>query len=503
MLQPLPTKNSLKSQAAIELLRRRKARTHLLDFTLYTMPDFQMNWHHEVVAHYLNEWAYGRIKRLMLFMPPRHTKSEFVSRRLPAFIFGINPNAHIIAASYGADLASRMNRDVQRVIDTDAYRRLFSETTLWGKNIRTVASGTWLRNSDLFEIVGHKGSYRGAGVGGGITGMGFDYGIIDDPYKDYQDAQSPTVRQSVQDWYESVFYTRRQNEDSAILITLTRWHELDLPGYILNQAANNPDLTQWTVVSLPAIAESPIADYDQRLPNDPLWSSRFSLEDLQNTRRTVTAYKWNAMYQQRPSVPEGDRIKREWFDIVDHAPRDCEFIRYWDKGGTQDGGAYTAGVLMGKRETMRGSGLYEYYVIDVVRGQWSSHNRENVIKLTAQADAAKYGKVNIWVEQEPGSGGKESAENTVRNLAGFNVRLDRPTGDKDTRLEPFEAQAEARNVKLVHGAWNTDYLNELAAIPNGVYRDQSDASSGAFNKLSGANNSQLRKRAVNPVKARR
>lgn len=442
-----------------------------------------MNWHHEVVAHYLNEWAYGRLKRLMLFMPPRHTKSEFVSRRLPAFIFGRNPNASIIAASYGSDLAGRMNRDVQRVIDSPEYRRLFPETALWGKNIRTVASGAWLRNSDLFEIVGHKGSYRGAGVGGGITGMGFDYGIIDDPYKDYQEAQSNTVRQTVQDWYESVFYTRRQNEDSAILITLTRWHELDLPGYILAQAANDPNVPQWVVISLPALAEDPVAVYDQRSPGDALWASRFSAEDMQNTRRTITAYKWNAMYQQRPSVPEGDRIKREWFEIIDAAPSDCEWVRYWDKGGTQDGGAYTAGVLVGRWLLDRERRLYRYCIGDVVRGQWSSHNREAVIKQTAAADQAKYGRVTIYVEQEPGSGGKESAENTVRNLSGYNVRIDRPTGDKELRLEPFEAQAEARNVDIVRGPWNVDYLNELAAIPNGVYWDQADGTSGAFNKL--------------------
>jgi predicted phage terminase large subunit-like protein len=472
------------AEAAQELLARRKARSNLLDFTLYTMPEFQLSWHHGVVAHYLNEWADGRIKRLMLFMPPRHTKSEFVSRRLPAYIFGRNPNASIIAASYGSDLAGRMNRDVQRVIDSEEYKRLFPETTLWGKNIRTVAGGSWLRNSDLFEIVGHKGSYRGAGVGGGITGMGFDYGIIDDPYKDYQEAQSNTVRQTVQDWYESVFYTRRQNENSAILITLTRWHEIDLPGYILEQAANDPTIPQWTVISLPALSEDPVAVYDQRKPGEPLWISRFGLEDMQNTRKTITAYKWSAMYQQRPTVPEGDKIKREWFDTVEAAPVGCEWVRYWDKGGTQDGGTYTAGVLIGKYLLDRERRLYEYYVGDVVRGQWSAHNREAVIKQTAAADQAKYGRVTTYVEQEPGSGGKESAENTVRNLAGYRIKKDRPTGDKDFRMEPFADQAEIRNVKLVKGVWNQAYLNELVTYgSNPPYRDQMDGTSGAFNKL--------------------
>jgi predicted phage terminase large subunit-like protein len=171
-------------------------------------------------------------------------------------------------------------------------------------------------------------------------------------------------------------------------------------------------------------------------------------------------------------------VKRDWFrEVVPAAPAGCVFVRYWDKAGTEGGGAYTAGVLLAKDR-------HNYvYVADVVRGQWGAPAREAVIRTTAEADRARYGTVRVVVEQEPGSGGKESAEATIRNLSGFAVEADRPTGDKSLRLEPFAAQAAAGNVRLVAGPWVGDYLAELTAFPSGKYRDQADATSGAFNRL--------------------
>ncbi|MBZ0293356.1 MAG: terminase family protein, partial [Anaerolineae bacterium] len=168
----------MKKQVRIELGRRT-----LLDFIRYTKPDYQVNWHHRLICNYLDRFIARDIENLMLFMPPRHGKSEIVSRRLPAYILGKMPDSEIIANSYSADLASRMNRDVQRIIDSLEYRELFPETQLFGRNVRTIADGSYLRNSDIFEVVGKRGVYRSAGVGGGIVGMGFHYGIIDDPIK--------------------------------------------------------------------------------------------------------------------------------------------------------------------------------------------------------------------------------------------------------------------------------------------------------------------------------
>jgi len=183
---------------------------------------------------------------------------------------------------------------------------------------------------------------------------------------------------------------------------------------------------------------------------------------------------WNAEYQGSPTSPEGNTIKRNWFKFVDIAPVKGLKIRYWDKAGTAGGGAYTAGVLMLKTDENI------FYVLDSTRGQWSSGERDDMILQTAHMDGKE---THVHIEQEPGSGGKESAESTIRKLAGFPVYADRATGSKDVRLTPYAAQLEAGNVYLVRAPWNRDYIDELCAVPNAAIRDQVDASAGAFNKL--------------------
>lgn len=184
------------------------------------------------------------------------------------------------------------------------------------------------------------------------------------------------------------------------------------------------------------------------------------------------------------SAGSGGRFHKDWFEIVDNMyGAVVQRVRYWDKAGTRDGGKYTAGVLMAQSEP----GIF--YVEDVVRGQWSALERERIIKNTASQDGPH---VEVWTEQEPGSGGKESAEATVRNLAGFTVYIDRVTGSKWARSGPLSAQVEAGNVKLLRGTWNRAYINELhnfspEADKGAMVCDQVDASSGAFNQLTAGN----------------
>lgn len=461
------------------------ARESLLDFTTYTMPDYEVNWHHALVCDYLDRFARLEIKRLMLFMPPRQGKSELVSRRLPAYLLGRNPRATIIAASYGADLSRRMNRDVQRIIDSEAYRDVFPKTMLFGKNIRSVAQGSWLRNSDMFEVVDYGGYYRSSGVGGAITGMGMLYGIIDDPIKNRQEANSPTFREGTWDWYTSTFRTRLA-PGGAILLTVTRWHEDDLAGRLLDLAKTDPRADQWTVINLPAIAEEPVPAYDRRQPGEALWPSRFSLEELETTRVSLGAYDWNSLYMQRPSPLEGGLFKRTYFKSVNQSVQTRWRIRYWDKAASTSASAkYTAGVRLAI--TTEGQVIIEH----VVRGQWSTGDRRKIMRQTAESDAAQFGNaVVIFIEQEPGSSGLDSVQDEIRMLAGFPVFADRPSGDKDTRMLPIVAQGEAGNLYLVAGAWNDEYIDELCTIPNGRYRDQADATSGAFNRLVEIINSQ-------------
>jgi predicted phage terminase large subunit-like protein len=417
----------------------------------------------------------GEIKRLMVFMPPRHGKSELVSRRLPAYILGRNPNAQIIACSYSADLAQRMNRDTQRIIDDPLYTEIFPDTQLFGTNIRTVARGTYLRNSDIFEIVGHGGCYRSAGVGGGITGMGFNFGIIDDPIKNREEAESRTYRDNLWDWYTSTFYTR-QEKAGAILVTLTRWHQDDMAGRLLDLASSDGG-EPWEIVRFPAIREEGDNADDPREPGAPLWENKYDLGALASIKAAVGSYQWASLYQQRPTPAEGAMFKRAWFEIVDATPADCQYTRWWDKAGTAKDGDYTAGVLMAYSNG-------RYYVMDVKRGQWSVEERNRIMLQTAQLDAQTTGgNVVTWTEQEPGSSGKESAEATIRLLAGHAIRAETSTGSKEVRAQPFAAQCEAGNVKLLNRGWNGAYLDELCAFPFGTNDDQVDASSGAFNKL--------------------
>lgn len=307
----------VKERARRELERRRQARAGLLDFTTYTKPDYSTAWYHARLAAALDRFILGDIRRLMVFMPPQHGKSELVSRRLPSYLLGRIPAARIIACSYTADLASKMNRDCQRIIESDRYRRLFPGVGLSGKNIRTL-SGQPLRNSDEFETIGADGKltggyYKSAGVGGGITGRSMDYGIIDDPIKGREAADSPTQRENVWEWYTGDFLSRIHG-DTRILITATRWHPEDLPGRLLRQMEDDPAADRWEVVCFPAICE---ADGDgigsPRKEGEPLWPERHPLSELE-TKRAASPYDWYSLYQQQPRNPGDTEWPASYFD---------------------------------------------------------------------------------------------------------------------------------------------------------------------------------------------
>ena len=211
----------------------REARTDLLPFTRATMPTFDPAEFHVRYYHVLTLFAEGKIKKLMVFMPPQHGKSEGSTRRLPAYMLGRNPDNKIAVVSYSAPKARKFNREIQRIIDTPEYAEIFPETRLNSSNITTVA-GAWLRNADECEIVGHRGGFKTVGVGGPLTGEPVDTLIMDDIYKDAKTAWSAVVREAIEDWYDTVAETRLHN-NSQQLIVFTRWHEKDLAGRLLEQ----------------------------------------------------------------------------------------------------------------------------------------------------------------------------------------------------------------------------------------------------------------------------
>lgn len=451
------------AEAAQELLNRRKARSGLQEFICYLNPDYIVSDFSRQVCAALNSFISdmfnGQRPVIILGAPPQHGKSDIVSRYLPAFIFGLDPDLRVAGLSYGKELAMDMNRDVQRIMMSEEYQVLFPEAALNSKRIVTVEMEA-KRNSEMFEIVNHRGSYIGQGVGGPLTGRKVDLGIIDDPIKNAQEAMSETTKESVWNWYVSTFLTRL-SKNSGQIIMATRWAVDDLSGRIEEY---NPNAR---VLKFPAINED----------GEALVPELHPLEKLLENKATMTDRFWSAMFQQEPFIQGGGMFPVERFQIVDHPPQKRDIaasVRFWDKAGTADGGAYTAGVLMHRLRDGR------FMVEDVRRGQWSALDREQRIRQTADMDG--HG-VTVWVEQEPGSGGKESAENTIRKLTGFRAYADRVTGDKETRAEPYAAQVQGGNVLLLRADWNRAFVDEHEAFPNGAYKDQVDAAAGAFAKL--------------------
>ena len=470
-------------------LRAELARRHLLDFTTYTYPGYEVNWHHRLICEHLDRFATERDQRLMVFVQPRAGKSELVSRRLPAYILGRDPDAPIIATSYGADLARSMNRDVQRIIDSDEYRRLFPDTQLWGKNVRSMADGSYLRNSDMFEVVGHKGYYLSAGVGGPIVGRGAAYMIIDDPSKNRREASSPTFQKALWEWYTAVFYTRLAPQGN-ILIVLTRWHESDLAGQLLAAAAADPRADQWTVVNLPAVAEEPVARYDPRRPGEVLWPQRWDAEEMARKRAVVGERDWASLYQQRPAPDEGEIFKRQHWrywqprgaklppvlvtlgdgSVVEVAPvelplRFDETVQTWDLNfkdtATSD---FVAGQVWGKLGA-------DKYLLDYLLER---------LGITATMDAIRAWTVK-WPRAiakliEDKANGPAVMQMLGREIAGL-IPV-QPEGGKVSRAYAAAPEVESGNVFLPHphvAAWVDGFINNAAAFPNAAHDDDVDA----------------------------
>lgn len=348
------------------------SRNYLLDFTRSTYPDYSAQWYHELLCENLDLLLARKIKKLMFFLPPQYGKSELVSRRFPAFALGRNPKLQIAGCSYSADLAEKFNREVQRIIDTPEYKRIFPEMHLNAKNVVADNKGSWLRNSTIFETVGQGGSYRSVGVGGPLTGNKVDLGIIDDPVKDRLEAQSETFRKRVWEWYLDVFCTRLHN-DSIQLLTMTRWHEDDLAGRILNAESD------WKVVILPAIKENNLNPEDIRKIGEPLWPERHSLKTImdmkEKSERTFTS-----MYQQRPAPSEGGMFKAKWFRYYDKMPQVFDrIIQSWDcafKDTTTSD--YVVGTVWGKVGA-------NAYLLGMARGKWDFVETVNQFQIVHKA----------------------------------------------------------------------------------------------------------------------
>lgn len=442
-------------------------------FRCWLDPSMKKGWWQREMAGKLQEFYDDMIAGLAPVMvigaPPQHGKSRQVVEFI-AWILGKNPELASIYASFSEDLGDRANRTLQRILDSERYQRVFPNTKLTPPNLS--GSGRAVRQNDFFELVGQKGSFRNTTVLGSITGQGLDLGVVDDPIKGRVEANSETIRNKTWQWLVDDFFTRF-SERAAMLMIMTRWHVDDPAGRWIEE------FEQTRVLRYAAIATK---DGKFRKKGEPLFPEHKSKKFLLRRKRLMTQGSWQSIYQQSPIIVGGGLFPIEKFQIqqAQPHPRDiARSVRYWDKAATEDGGAWSSGVLMHEMRDGR------FVISSVVRGQWNARKRNERMKQVAHLDREMFGaRVKIWVEQEPGSGGKESAEASIIDLRGFTVAADRVTGDKETRAEPYAAQVQGGNVWLVSAAWNGTFIDEHETFPNGKYKDQVDSAAGAFAKVS-------------------
>jgi predicted phage terminase large subunit-like protein len=446
----------------IQEIRLAKARKGLSYFTLQTKPDYLLGWVHKEICdeldRFLQDVADKKSPRLIITMPPRSGKSELVSRRFPAFALGRNPELQIIATSYSSDLSQRFNRDVQRVIDDEKYFDLFPNTRLSNSRVRTDSRGSYIRTSDLFEIVGHAGAYRSCGVGGGITGQGADILIIDDPIKDRAQAGSKTIRDSIWDWYTSTAYTRL-SPGGGVIVMATRWHTDDLIGRLIQRMGEGDT---FRIVNYPAIAEH---DELHRKAGEALHPERYPLSTLLQIKKTIGSRDWEALYQQHP-VPDGGALfKLEWFRRWKASNLPPEFdhtLMSWDMTFKDSKNSdYVVGQVWGKRGP-------NFYLLDQVRGQWDFVKTKEMVRVLAQ----KWPRVVRKLVEDKANGSAVISE-LKSTVSGF-VPIT-PTESKEARASSVTPYFEAGNVFIPEDSaapWVPHYVSELLEFPAGSHDDQ-------------------------------
>lgn len=469
-------------------------------FVATAKPDYRWYPYGDTIHEILMDVTAGTQKRLIIFAPPRHGKSELISRLYSAYYQYRFPHRWVGLTSYGDDLAFGLAR-----ASRENYLR--AGGTLGG--IRDVTSVKTIST-------GHSGGMWSAGVGGPITGKGFHLGIVDDPLKNSQEAQSVTIRNKHKEWWQSTFYTRTE-PNAAIIIVMTPWHDDDLANWLLRRETAGEDTypERWHIVALDAI-RTPSEPFfvpptctlepDPRPAGAALCPERYPLSELMKKKQSLGAYYWSAMFQARPKPREGDMLKRAWFKPMKAVPATfLAAVRYWDLAATDKKDArehdpdFTRSMLMlCIRRQMEsdtgetGTGRLSWVMVDGTGGQMGPRKRDDHIVATTQRDAVRFGRGTVvtWLEKDSGGGGEERTAAIVAKLAGHRVRTERPMGmSKPLRTEPFRDQAEAGNVYYVEdGAhnegywWNAECFEELAAFPNGAHDDFVDATVGAFAK---------------------
>lgn len=466
----------------------RASRGDLLRFTLSTMPTFEPAEFHKRYYQVLTRFAQGDIKKLMVFMPPQHGKSEGSTRRLPAFILGQDPNKRVAVVSYSAPKARKFNREIQRIIDTPEYHEIFPETTLNASNVTTVA-GSWLRNADECEIVGHLGGFKTVGVGGALTGEPVDVLIMDDIYKDAKTAWSPIVRESVSDWYDTVAETRLHNK-SQQLIVFTRWHEDDLAGTLLRQQGeyhptDNPN--GWIVIVYQAIKQGKPTEYDPREEGEALWEERHSREKLESIRQR-NSHVFDSLYQQDPKPSEGLMYEAGFREYaIKPATQYTLRKAYVDTADT--GADYLCAIIYDETETAN-------YIVDVLYTQRPMEYTE-----TALAEMLSRHQVGecIVESNNGGRGFQRAVERECRLMGNQRTKFKwfHQTENKAVRINIHSAAVQ--NLSYMPQGWTKlfpDFAKAITGylkIGSNAHDDAPDALTGTIEKRRGKSKQDISK----------
>ena len=439
-------KEFLRYKIKLEEKRKESAiKNDFMSFVKYVWPDFIEGSHHKIMSEKFNKVATGQLKRVIINMAPRHTKSEFSSYLLPSWMIGKNPKLKIIQATHTTELAVRFGRKAKNLIDSQEYQKIF-QTKL---REDSKAAGRWETNEG--------GEYFAAGVGGSITGRGADLLIIDDPHSE-QDALNTNALERTWEWYTSGPRQRLQ-PGGVIVVVMTRWNTKDLTGRLIN-AQKETKADQWEVIEFPAI-----------LPNDkPLWPEYWKLEELEGVKASLAIGKWNAQYQQNPTAEEGSIIKREWWQLWDKdLPPLYHVIQSYDtaflKKETADYSAITTwGVFYPSEDS--GPNLI---LLDVVKDRFEFPELRRVA-----LEQYNYWKPESVIVEGKASGMPLTFELRKQGIPVINYTPSRGN-DKHARVNAVAPLFESGQIWATDDKFSEEVIEECAAFPYGDHDDLVDS----------------------------
>lgn len=489
-----------------ERIQREQARRSLIPYSRYISPWYSPAPHHVLVARYLEQVAafvqsggINGIGRLMIFEPPRHGKTEQAARKFPGWALGRMPDIQVLLTSYGLALAEASTRQTRNDVISDKYRAVFGDRSALDTPVALSDDSQSKSNWSL--AAPHRGGMMAAGVGGGITGHGAHIAIIDDPFKNREEAESEAHQEKVWKWYSSSLYTRLEDH-AAMIVMHTRWHQNDLAGKLLKaMASGDPLADKWMVLNLPALAYGPeeratneahqqkelnaglwldIEDPLKRAPGAALWEEKYNAEALARIKANLdkaNPLDFPALYQQQPRPAEGVFFQRTDFEIVERErlPEGLRWVRYVDlalsEKKTADFNA-TAAVALHSDGTL--------FIRDMlkVRG-WVEFKEQLIVLMLSDFERGV-----VWGIEDVAFQLLAFMElMNDKRLVNVAINAIKPEGDKVSRARPLQARGRAGRVKLVRGAWNNDFIEEAVEFPNGRHDDQIDTVTGGVGML--------------------